>query len=54
VTYLIIGEKMPISDKKVPSSYLLDKKGNIVVHKEGIADWDSNKVHELLDELIKS
>jgi hypothetical protein len=53
VTYLIIGEKMPISDEVVPASYLLDKLGNIVIHKEGIADWDNSKVRAILDGLIK-
>ncbi|WP_431163320.1 TlpA family protein disulfide reductase [Flagellimonas beolgyonensis] len=52
VTYLIIGEKMPIDASVVPSSYLLDKQGNIVVHKEGIADWSTRKVYSILDELI--
>jgi peroxiredoxin len=53
VTYLIIGEKMPISDQVVPASYLLDKSGHIVIHKEGIADWDNSKVRDILDGLIK-
>lgn len=52
VTYLIIGEKMPIDASKVPSSYLVDKSGNIVIHEEGIADWSTNKVYKLLDGLI--
>ncbi|MAU16920.1 MAG: hypothetical protein CMH46_15430 [Muricauda sp.] len=52
VTYLIIGEKMPIDTSKVPASYLIDKSGNIVVHEEGISDWSSKKVYKLLDELI--
>ena len=52
VTYLIIGEKMPIDSEKVPSSYLIDKTGNVVIHKEGIADWSSRKVYGLLDDLI--
>ncbi|MEC7264412.1 MAG: TlpA disulfide reductase family protein [Bacteroidota bacterium] len=52
VTYLIIGEKMPIDSEKVPSSYLIDKSGNIVVYKEGIADWSTGKVYKLLDQLI--
>ncbi|WP_394746780.1 TlpA family protein disulfide reductase [Spongiimicrobium salis] len=53
VTYLIIGEKMPIDSDKVPSSYIIDKQGNIVVHKEeGIADWDNQKIDQLLDSLI--
>ncbi len=52
VTYLIIGEKMPINPDVVPSSYLIDKSGNIVVYKEKIADWDTSTVFGLLDKLI--
>ncbi|WP_222983666.1 TlpA family protein disulfide reductase [Flagellimonas meishanensis] len=52
VTYLIIGEKMPIDPDKVPSSYLIDKQGNIVVDKEGIADWSNAKVYDLIDDLL--
>ena len=52
VTYLIIGEKMPINPDEVPSSYLIDKSGNIVVYKKKIADWNTSKVHSLLDSLI--
>lgn len=52
VTYLIIGEKMPIDASEVPSSYLIDKSGNIVVHEKGISDWSTSKVYNLLDELI--
>ncbi|MGB5818080.1 MAG: TlpA disulfide reductase family protein [Saonia sp.] len=54
VTYLIIGEKMPINPNEVPSSYLIDKKGNIVIHKEkGIADWDNQKIYKLVDGLLE-
>ena len=53
ITYLIIGEKMPVDSEKVPSSYIIDRKGGIVVHKkEGIADWDNQKIYQLLDSLI--
>ncbi|MCB0373048.1 MAG: TlpA family protein disulfide reductase [Muricauda sp.] len=52
VTYLIIGEKMPIDPSVVPSSYVIDKSGNIVVHKEGISDWSTSKFYKVLDELI--
>ena len=52
MTYLIIGEKMPIKTDKVPSSYLIDKYGNIVIHEEGISDWSTRKVYKVLDELI--
>ena len=52
VTYLFIGEKMPFEDIKTPSSYLLDKDGNIVIRKEGIADWDNSKIYNLVDRLL--
>ncbi|PWL37345.1 hypothetical protein DKG77_16375 [Flagellimonas aquimarina] len=52
VTYLIIGEKTPINPDEVPSSYLIDKSGNIVIYKQEIADWNSSKVYDLLDKLI--
>ncbi len=53
VTYLIIGEKTPFSSTKVHTSYVLDKKGNIVIQQEGVANWNSKKVRETLDELLK-
>ncbi|SNZ02056.1 AhpC/TSA family protein [Flagellimonas pacifica] len=52
VTYLIIGEKTPINPDEVPSSYLIDKKGNIAIYKRKIADWSTTKVYNLLDKLI--
>ncbi|WP_340077421.1 TlpA disulfide reductase family protein [Leptobacterium sp. I13] len=53
VTYLIIGEKMPFNAEKIPSTYILDKEGDIAVEKKGIANWNSNTVKELLDNLIE-
>lgn len=53
VTYLIIGEKMPIDAQKVPSSYLIDKSGHIVIHQKGIADWSNRKLYKVLDTLIE-
>ncbi|WP_340065422.1 TlpA disulfide reductase family protein [Ascidiimonas aurantiaca] len=52
VTYLIIGEKMPFDANKVPSSYIIDKDGLIVVQKEGIANWYSKDIRDLLESLI--
>jgi len=52
VTYQIIGEPSPLTLLKAPGSYILDKKGNIVVHQNAIADWDNNKVETLLNTLI--
>jgi thiol-disulfide isomerase/thioredoxin len=53
VTYLFIGEKMPLKAVEAPSSYLIDKEGNIVIYKEGIADWDNSKIYDLLDRLLE-
>jgi thiol-disulfide isomerase/thioredoxin len=36
----------------IPASYLIDKNGNILIAKTGSADWNSNKIRNLLDELI--
>jgi len=37
----------------IPASYLIDKEGNILISKVGAADWNSGKVRNLLDKLIK-
>lgn len=37
----------------LPSSYVIDKKGNIVVKKFRAADWNSSKFRVMLDELLK-
>lgn len=36
----------------IPATYILNKKGEIVIHKVGPVDWNSRNVRELLDELI--
>lgn len=36
----------------IPATYLLNKKGEIVIHKVGAANWNSDKMRKLLDELI--
>jgi len=52
VTYLIIGSPAPVETDVVPSSYIIDKKGMVVVRTDEIKDWDNKKVRELLDRLI--
>tara|TARA_R110001583_G_scaffold84281_5_gene221852 strand:+ start:989 stop:1546 length:558 start_codon:yes stop_codon:yes gene_type:complete len=37
----------------IPASYLIDKKGAILISKVGAADWNSTKVRKLLDDLIE-
>ena len=53
VTYLIIGERAPFEVLTPPASYLIDKKGRIVIQKEGIADWDNRKIYETVDALLE-
>lgn len=52
LTYLIIGEPAPIPIPEPPHSYLIDKNGFVVINKDGIADWNSNEVHQTIDKLI--
>lgn len=52
LTYLIIGAPAPLEIGEPPYSYLIDKDGYIVIEKDGIADWDSERVHMTIDQLI--
>ena len=38
----------------IPASYVIDKKGNILINKVGAAAWNSDKVRDLLDDLVKN
>ncbi len=37
----------------LPTTFIIDKKGNIAVTKKGAAKWDSPRVRKILDQLIK-
>ena len=52
VTYLVIGSPSPVETEPVPSSYIIDKKGLVVVRTTEIKDWDNDRVRDLLDRLI--
>ncbi len=36
----------------IPTTYIIDRAGKIVLKETGAADWDSEEVFELLDELL--
>ena len=40
------------STSTIPTTYILSKNGDIVMEKEGAARWNSNKVRNLLDDLV--
>jgi len=54
VTYLFLESESPVDDKSAPRSYLIDQEGYVVIDQEGIADWDSQRVRTLLDDLLKT
>ena len=37
----------------IPRTFLIDKQGRIVIDKTGAANWNSNKVRTLIDDLLK-
>ena len=37
----------------IPRTFILDQQGHIVIDKTGAADWNSDKVRKLLDDLLK-
>jgi thiol-disulfide isomerase/thioredoxin len=43
-----------LETNSIPASYLIDADGNILISKTGAADWNSDKVRELLDNLLKT
>jgi hypothetical protein len=43
----------PLNGRTLPTTYLIDKEGNIVISKVGAADWNSEKVRSTLDGLIQ-
>ncbi|MGB3608224.1 MAG: TlpA disulfide reductase family protein [Psychroserpens sp.] len=37
----------------IPRTFIIDKNGEIVVDKSGAADWNSERIHDTIDELLK-
>lgn len=45
-------QKLTVTNS-IPASYLIDKKGAILISKVGAANWNSDKVRKLIDDLLK-
>jgi len=41
-----------LSSKTIPTTYIIDKEGKIVVAETGVADWNSKKIRNLLNTLV--
>ena len=39
-------------ERSIPTNYIIDKTGNIVLKEQGAANWNSDKVRKLLDNLL--
>ncbi len=44
----------PLNGNTLPTTYLLDRQGNIVIQKVGAADWNSETVRNTIDGLLGS
>ncbi|MFX0555802.1 TlpA family protein disulfide reductase [Maribacter sp. CXY002] len=41
-----------LEEKSIPTNYIIDTKGNIIIKETGAADWNSTKVRKVLDNLV--
>ncbi len=50
-----ILSKVPdqLVSNSIPATFVIDKNGTIVIDKKGPADWNSDKIRKLLDELLQ-
>ena len=42
-----------LNSDRIPTTFILDKEGNIVIEKTGAADWNSTITMDLLDRLLR-
>ncbi|MGO4920019.1 TlpA family protein disulfide reductase [Maribacter spongiicola] len=43
-----------LQENSIPTNYVIDATGKIIIKETGAADWNSKKVRELLDDLIEN
>lgn len=41
-----------LESRALPTTFVISKKGEIVIKETGVADWNSRKIRELLDKLV--
>ncbi len=54
VYYMQSNPPAMLQTGSIPTTFIIDKEGYIVVKKTGAADWDSGQVHRILDKLVDS
>jgi len=55
IPVVFIQSDMPqlLQSSSIPTTFIINKRGEIVVKKIGAADWNSGQVHKILNKLIK-
>ncbi len=41
-----------LTSKTIPTTYVINKEGKIIIAETGVADWNSDKTRKILDELL--
>ena len=41
-----------LTSKTIPTTYVINKEGKIIIAKTGVADWNSDKTRKILDQLL--
>lgn len=49
---IIYKQPTKLTTSSIPTTFIIDKKGKIILHKQGTARWNSADVTHLLDKLI--
>lgn len=52
VYYMLTNPPSQLSSNSIPTTFIINKEGEIVVRKTGAADWNSGQVHQILDKFI--
>jgi hypothetical protein len=52
VYYSLSETPVTLKSKLLPTTYIIDREGKIVVAETGAADWNSSKTRALIDSLL--
>jgi len=43
-----------LQENSIPTNYVIDTTGKIIIKETGAADWNSKKIRNLLDDLVSN
>ncbi len=53
VYFMTSENPQELESNSLPTTYIINKNGEIIVEKIGAADWNSNNIHEILNNALK-